>query len=120
MSDIIIYTISLIMGFRIYALSNDLHFFAIEGCLPCEKTKKRNRTILKAIAIIAVVDWVMYSFLNTYWTFVARDVHAMRFFNSVNELCEVSLMILNSVLHVLAFCLVYKMQNILECDKQTE
>lgn len=84
MSDIIIYTISLIMGFRIYVLSNELHFFAIEGCLPCEKTKKRNNTILRAIAIIAFVDWVAYVFLNTFWTFVDRDVHAMRLFNSLN------------------------------------
>lgn len=113
-SDILIYFISLIVGFRIYCLVNTVNHFALEGRLPTQKSIKRNKTILKAIIVFAIVDGVAFVFFNTFWTFVVENFHAAEFFNTVNGLSQVILMLVNCLLYVLAYRLLFNIQGLLQ------
>ena len=84
--DILLFNLSIMMGFKFYSVTNNLFEFAVKGNLPSRGTILRNKIILNAIWFVFVADGILYIFLNTYWTFFHRDIQQLRIFNFGNRI----------------------------------
>lgn len=102
-SDVFLFNVSIILGYKFYSVMNNLYEFSVKGNLPTKLSKKCNKLILNTIWIASIVDWTAYIFLNTYWTFVSRNMAALRIFNFVNRLVQLTLIFLVTVLFILAY-----------------
>ena len=69
-ADILLFNMSILMGYKIYTVTNNMYEFAVKGNLPSQTMIKRDKAILNAIWIISIADIIAYIFLNTYWTFI--------------------------------------------------
>ena len=74
------------MGFKIYTVTNNMYEFAVKGNLPSLLSKKRDKAIHNAIWFVSIADIAVYTFLNTYWTYINRDMEILALFNFGNRL----------------------------------
>jgi hypothetical protein len=100
--DILIFNLSMIMGFRTYTVFNNMYEFAVKGNLPNKNIKRRNMSILRVIWIVSLVDLAIVVFMNIYWTFIDRNIYNLRIFNFTNRLVMITLIIFNAILFVFA------------------
>lgn len=117
-SDVFLFNVSIILGYKFYSVMNNLYEFSVKGNLPTKLSKKCNKLILNTIWIASIVDWTAYIFLNTYWTFVSRNMAALRIFNFVNRLVQLTLIFLVTVLFILAYQLIRKTLAFTHIDKR--
>ena len=94
---------SILMGYKIYTVTNNMYEFAVKGNLPSHAAIKRDKIILNSIWILSLADIGTYIFLNTYWTFIVRDMESLAIFNFANRLVQIALNLANSALYFASF-----------------
>lgn len=85
-SDIMLFILSMLLGFKQFKVAYNMHEFIVKGNLPTVASKKRNKFWYNVIICLSISDISIYIFLNTYWTFVERRMDVLSYFNFGNQL----------------------------------
>lgn len=96
--DILLFNLSIMIGFKIYSLVNTVFEFCVKGNLPTSGSVTRDKVILNVIWCLFVGDGLAYIFLNTYWTFINRDMGVLRIFNFVNRIAQITVILVNAIM----------------------
>ena len=107
-SDILMFNLSIMLGFKTYAVFESIYEFAVKGNLPSKQKKKRNKFIVKLIWIISITNFVLFCFMNIYWTYIGRNIYYLRIFNFGNRLAQIVLTALNALLFISAHRIISK------------
>ena len=97
-SDILLFSLSLYMAYKLYTVSNNFYEFAVNGRLTSESVQKRNRYILLFIFVSSSCDLFVFLFLNVYWTYIERDIPKLDLFMFVNRIYQMLLCVTNAFL----------------------
>ena len=85
-TDIFLFNVSILIGHKQYTMSSNLYEFAVKGNLPSKWSVRRNKLILYCIWGVSLAEMVTFIFMNTYWTFINRDMASLRLFNFSNKM----------------------------------
>lgn len=107
-ADIILFNQSILLGFKTYAVFDNMYEFAVKGNLPSKNKKKRNKFILKLIWFLSVGNFILFICMNIYWTYIGRNIYNLRIFNFVNKIAQIVLTALNAILFIYAHNMVNK------------
>ena len=110
-TDIFLFNVSILIGYKQYILSNNLYEFAVKGNLPSKWQLRRNKMILNSIWGLSISDIVIFVVLNIYWTFINRNMQTLRIFNFSNKMAQFALMVVNAILFVFAYLMITKTLN---------
>lgn len=100
--DILLFNLSIMIGYKIYGLVNTIYEFAVKGNLPTSSTITRNKVILNIIWFLFIGDALAYILLNTYWTFINRDIAILRIFNFSNRMAQVLVILVNGTMFLIS------------------
>ena len=109
---------SILMGYKIYTVTNNMYEFAVKGNLPSRAMIRRDKAIINAIWIVSIADITAYIFLNTYWTFVQRNMGLLAIFNFANRLMQIALNLACSLLFFASYLLIRKVLNHTTVDRR--
>ena len=97
-TDIFLFNISMNIGYKLFTVTNNFYQFAVNGRLPEESAKRKKIIILRLINIFSIFMLCLLIFMNTYWTYINRDMVSLAWFNFYTKLFQLSMTLLNSVL----------------------
>ena len=117
-TDVFLFNVCIVLGFKFYTVINDLYEFSVKGNLPTKLAIKCNKLILNTIWIASIADLFLYIFFNTYWTFGSRNMEALRIFNFANRLVQIALIFLVTLLFVLTYRLIRMTLALTHVDKR--
>lgn len=102
------FNLSIMLGFKTYAVFESIYEFAVKGNLPSKQKKKRNKFIVKLIWFLSITNFVLFICCNIYWTYIGRNIYYLRIFNFVNRLAQIILTALNALLFISAYRIITK------------
>ena len=106
------------MGYKIYTVTNNMYEFAVKGNLPSLLSKRRDQAIHNAIWFVSIADIVVYTFLNTYWTYINRNMEVLALFNFGNRVMQIALNAANSLLFFGSCLLIRKVLGYTKVDRR--
>ena len=117
-TDIFLFNVSILMGFKQFTVFSNMYQFTVKGNVPSESTKKCNKRCLNIIWMASISDFCIFVFLNTYYTFIHRNMTRLGLFNFVNRICQIVLIGLNGLLFIFAAVLMTKIMNFTLVDSK--
>jgi len=117
-TDVFLFNVCIVLGFKFYTVINDLYEFSVKGNLPTKLAIKCNKLILNTIWIASIADLFLYIFLNTYWTFGSRNMEALRIFNFANRSVQIALIFLVTLLFAFTYRLIKRTLALTHIDKR--
>ena len=107
-ADIFFFNVSLTIAYKLYAATNIFYQFSVNKILPTSEQKLRNKFMIRLIQGISVINLAVYVFLNTYWTFINRNMGALQLYIFIVRVAVLLLLTFNSVLFGLTHRLMRK------------
>ena len=117
-ADILLFNMQIMMGYKIYTVTNNMYEFAVKGNLPSLLSKRRDQAIHNAIWFVSIADIVVYTFLNTYWTYINRNMEVLALFNFGNRVMQIALNAANSLLFFGSCLLIRKVLAYTKVDRR--
>ena len=117
-TDIFLFNVSILLGFKQYSVSSSVYEFAVKGNLPSKNIKRRNQIILYTIWALSIAEIASYIFFNTYWTFHSRDMYSLSIFNFSNKIWQAIFTIVNALLFLASHLLIRRTLNYTIVDQR--
>ena len=111
---LILFNLSMIIGYKVYRISHEIYEFSINGNLPSEKSKKCERIIIFTIWGLSLLYLCLFLFLQYYWHFANHSPRKLEIFNFSAQWMQVLLFIIVSICYFSSGRRLIKLQN--ECD----
>ena len=103
-----LYNMSILIGYKMYTVTDNLFNFAVKGNLPSNWVRRRNKCIMISLYVFSITTVLVYIFMNTYYTFVDRNMGVLREFKFYNKFLDISQMVLIAVLYYLSYGMIRK------------
>lgn len=103
-----LYNMSILIGYKMYTVTDNLFNFAVKGNLPSNWVRRRNKCIMISLYVFSIATVVAYIFMNTYYTFVDRNMNILREFKFYNKFLDISQMVFIAVLYFLSYAMIKK------------